>query len=80
MLDIDTRDLLAVAEDALTAPTHLPPALLAEWHSHTLNNRLPLIRERCGSPARRETRNERRGWSTRPSTTTRPPPVTRCRE
>ncbi|MBQ1081916.1 hypothetical protein [Nocardiopsis sp. B62] len=45
MLDVGTRDLLAVAEDALTAPPHLTPAQLAEWHSHTLRHRLPLIQE-----------------------------------
>ncbi|WP_431868416.1 hypothetical protein [Nocardiopsis eucommiae] len=43
MLDVDTRDLLAVAEDALTAPTHLTPAQVDVWHNHTLRNRLPLV-------------------------------------
>jgi hypothetical protein len=45
MLDVDTRDMLAVAEDALTAPTHLTPAQLDVWHNHTLRNRIPLVLE-----------------------------------
>ncbi|WP_017545953.1 hypothetical protein [Nocardiopsis prasina] len=45
MLDIDTRDLLAVAEDALTAPCHLTPAQVDVWHNHTLRNRIPLVLE-----------------------------------
>ncbi|WP_017590283.1 hypothetical protein [Nocardiopsis ganjiahuensis] len=54
MLDIYTDDLLTVAEEALQPPAHLTPAQLAEWHAHTLRNRLPLIRE-----ALRITREER---------------------
>ncbi|PWV52841.1 hypothetical protein [Nocardiopsis sp. L17-MgMaSL7] len=45
MLDIDTRDLLATAEDALAAPTHLTPAQVDVWHNHTLRNRIPVILE-----------------------------------
>ncbi|WP_431872459.1 hypothetical protein [Nocardiopsis eucommiae] len=45
MLDIDTRDLLATAEDALAAPAHLTPAQVDVWHNHTLRNRIPVILE-----------------------------------
>ncbi|MBQ1084144.1 hypothetical protein [Nocardiopsis sp. B62] len=45
MLDVGTRDLLAVAEDALTTPTHLTPAQVDVWHNHTLRNRVPLVLE-----------------------------------
>jgi hypothetical protein len=45
MHDIYTRDLLTVIDEALRPPAHLTPSELAEWHSHTLRNRLPLIRE-----------------------------------
>ncbi|MEU3016678.1 hypothetical protein ABZ635_04680 [Nocardiopsis sp. NPDC007018] len=45
MLDIDTRDLLESAENALTAPGHLTPAQVDVWHNHTLRNRIPLIQE-----------------------------------
>ncbi|MFE9246324.1 hypothetical protein [Nocardiopsis sp. NPDC006938] len=45
MLDIDTRDLLACAGDALTAPGHLTPAQVDVWHNHTLRNRIPMIQE-----------------------------------
>ncbi|GAA1116378.1 hypothetical protein [Nocardiopsis metallicus] len=45
MPDIYTDDLLTVAEEALQPPAHLTPAQLAEWHSHTLRKRLPLIRQ-----------------------------------
>ncbi|WP_017583073.1 hypothetical protein [Nocardiopsis valliformis] len=45
MRDIYTRDLLTVIDEALQPPVHLTPPELAEWHSSTLRNRLPLIRE-----------------------------------
>ncbi|GAA1101253.1 hypothetical protein NE857_01255 [Nocardiopsis exhalans] len=45
MHDIYTRDLLTVLDEALHPPAHLTASQLAEWHAHTLRNRLPLIRE-----------------------------------
>ncbi|MEU3015864.1 hypothetical protein ABZ635_00515 [Nocardiopsis sp. NPDC007018] len=45
MLDIDTRDLLSCAGDALTAPRHLTPAQVDVWHNHTLRNRIPMVLE-----------------------------------
>ncbi|GAA1464841.1 hypothetical protein NE857_04175 [Nocardiopsis exhalans] len=45
MFDIYTDDLLTVLEEALRPPAHLSASELAAWHSHTLRNRLPLIRE-----------------------------------
>ncbi|GAA1459274.1 hypothetical protein NE857_29735 [Nocardiopsis exhalans] len=45
MADIYTRDLFTVVEEALRPPAQLTPSELAEWHAHTLRNRLPLIRE-----------------------------------
>ncbi|MEU3017710.1 hypothetical protein ABZ635_10010 [Nocardiopsis sp. NPDC007018] len=45
MLDIDTRDLLESAENALTAPGHLTPTQEDVWHNHTLRNRMPLVLE-----------------------------------
>jgi hypothetical protein len=45
MLDIYAQDLLTVLDEALQPPAHLTVFQLAEWHSHTLRSRLPLIRE-----------------------------------
>jgi hypothetical protein len=45
MHDTYTRGLLTVIDEALQPPAHLTPSQLAEWHSHTLRGRLPLIRE-----------------------------------
>ncbi|GAA1092467.1 hypothetical protein [Nocardiopsis metallicus] len=45
MPDIYTDDLLTVIDEALQSPAYLNPSQLAEWHSHTLRGRLPLIRE-----------------------------------
>ncbi|GAA1463647.1 hypothetical protein NE857_32155 [Nocardiopsis exhalans] len=45
MRDIYTRDLLTVIDEALRPPAYLSACELADWHSHTLRNRLPLIRE-----------------------------------
>ncbi|GAA1469353.1 hypothetical protein NE857_30805 [Nocardiopsis exhalans] len=45
MRDIYSRDLLTVIDEALQQPAHLTTSQMAEWHSHTLRNRLPLIRE-----------------------------------
>ncbi|PWV52309.1 hypothetical protein [Nocardiopsis sp. L17-MgMaSL7] len=45
MLDTYTGDLLAAVGDALLPPARLTPQELAEWHAHTLRNRLPLIHE-----------------------------------
>ena len=45
MSDIYTDDLLTGIDEALQPPAHLTSTQLAEWHSHTLRGRLPLIRE-----------------------------------
>ncbi|MGW5875079.1 hypothetical protein ACWFMI_00800 [Nocardiopsis terrae] len=45
MHDVYTRDLFTVIDNALRPPAHLTPVQLAEWHVHTLRNRLPQLRE-----------------------------------
>ncbi|MEU3020696.1 MULTISPECIES: hypothetical protein [unclassified Nocardiopsis] len=44
-MDINTQDLLATAEDAITAPPHLTRAQSDQWFNYTLRHRLPRVRE-----------------------------------